>query len=277
MKNNLFVQMVYRIIMLCVSAFAVIFTLHIFYVGDNPHDASWYIFTQFTVISNWLVFASTLITVIENIKRVYAGERYGFINKAKVLRYTATLMIIVTFIIYTCVLGKPWTANFWLSLDNLTYHVIMPVLFGVDFFLFTEHKTLTLVDFAKTLITPSVYFCFVMILGACIPGFKYPYFFFDPARSGYGTVFLWLLLLAGSYTFLSIMLWLYDKLVKIDGKWKLDFSEVGKKRKKAVAAAEQTEQPLAENAEANDSSVADTATTDKDEAIQEADTPENKE
>ncbi|MDE7301466.1 MAG: hypothetical protein K2N47_04770, partial [Clostridia bacterium] len=49
-------------------------------------------------------------------------------------------------------------------------------------------------------------------------------------------VILWVFILVVVVTVLGYLMWLYDKIVKVDGKWKLDFSPL--KKKKAVAVEE---------------------------------------
>lgn len=249
MKNNLLVQMIYRIVMCCVSALAVLLTFHIFYVGDSPHDINWYILTMYTHISNYFVFAVSVIITVDNVRRVKAGEREGHNKKVRSLKFMTTVMILVTFLIYSILLGKPYTLDFWRRLDNLAYHVFAPLLFILDFFLFDEHRTVSVFDPLKSLIIPLVYVAYILILGACVPDFKYPYFFLDVNKLGYGGVILWVFILVVVFTVLGYLMWLYDKIVKVNGKWKLDFSPLKKKKSVAVETVAVEESAPAETSE----------------------------
>ena len=82
-----------------------------------------------------------------------------------------------------------------------------------------------------SLVIPLVYVGYIFVLGLVIPDFEYPYFFLDVRSIGYGGVLAWVLILLVVFVVLAYLMWLYDKLVKRDGKWKLDFSPLPKKEK----------------------------------------------
>ncbi len=243
MKNtnrlkNLTTQMIYRIILCCVSALAVLLTFGLFYVGEGPEDLTWEFLKYYTNISNYFVFAVSVIVLADTVKRVYAGEKYGANRKIHNFKFMTTIMILVTFLVYSILLGKPFTVDFWRKLGNLSYHVFAPILFILDYFLFEEKKTVSIFAPLLSVIIPLVYVCYVLILGAAIPDFKYPYFFLDVNEKGYGGVAVWVVILVVVFIALGYILWLYNRLVKEDGKIKFDFKNILwlKTPAKAVAA-----------------------------------------
>ncbi len=231
MNNNLMTQMIYRIVLCCVSALAVLLSLRVFYVGIGPEELSWEFLKYYTNLSNYFVFAVSVIVLADNVKRVKKGERTGHNNKIRVFKFMTTIMIMVTFLVYLILLGKPFTADFWRNAGNLSYHVFAPVLFILDFFLFDEHRSINVFAPLYSVIIPLVYVAYVFVLGACIPGFEYPYFFLDVNELGYGGVVMWVAILLAVFLVLGYLMWLYDKLVKVNGKWKLDFSPLAKRGK----------------------------------------------
>ena len=74
MIKNLTVQMIYRIILCCVSALAVLLTFGIFYAGEGPSDLTWEFLKYYTNISNYFVFAVSVIVLADNVKSLFAGE-----------------------------------------------------------------------------------------------------------------------------------------------------------------------------------------------------------
>ncbi|MCD7729375.1 MAG: Pr6Pr family membrane protein [Clostridia bacterium] len=234
MINNLLTQMIYRIILCCVSALAVLLTFNIFYVGQGANDLTWEFLKFYTNISNYFVFAVSVIVLADTVKRVRNGEKYGYVTKVKTLKFMVTVMILVTFLVYAILLGDPISVNFWRNIGNLSYHVFAPVLFILDYFLFDEHKTHSVFAPLYSLIIPLIYVGYIFILGAAIDNFEYPYFFLDVNDLGYGGVMVWVLILLVVFTVLGYLMWLYNRLVKVDGKWKLDFSGIRKAKVNAV-------------------------------------------
>lgn len=225
-RRNLVTQMIYRIVLCCVSAVAVVLTFGIFYVGQGPKDLTWEFLKFYTNLSNYFVFAVSVIVLADNVKRVKAGEKEGYNRKVRTLKFMTTVMILVTFLVYLILLGKPFTADFWRNFGNLSYHVFAPILFILDYFLFEEKKSVSVFAPLLSLIIPLAYVCYTFILGAAIDGFEYPYFFLNVNKLGYGGVIVWVVILVAVFTVLGYLLWLYNRIVKVDGKIKVDFKNL---------------------------------------------------
>lgn len=225
MNNNLLTQMIFRIVLCCASALAMLFTFNLVYVGQGPFEPTWETFKYYTCISNYFVFVVSVIVLADNVRRVRAGEKYGFNRRIRLLKFMTTVMILVTFLVVLVLLGNPFSVGFWRDLGNLSYHVIAPALFLLDFFLFDEHKTVSVFAPLLSTVLPLVYVAYIFLLGAVVPDFVYPYFFLDVNAIGYGGVAVWILILLAVFLALGYLMWLYDKLVRVNGKWKLDFSK----------------------------------------------------
>ena len=224
--KNLLTQMIYRIILCCVSGLAVILTFGIFYVGQGPNDLTWEFLKYYTNLSNYFVFAVSVIVLADNVKRVYNGEREGYNQKIRTLKFMTTVMILVTFLVYLILLGKPFTTDFWRNLGNISYHVFAPILFILDYFLFEEKKSVSVFAPLLSVIIPLIYVCYVFILGAAIKNFEYPYFFLDVNDLGYGGVIGWVAILVVVFTVLGYLLWLYNRATIENGKLKFDFKNI---------------------------------------------------
>ena len=240
MKDKLFNQMIYRIILCCVAGLATLLTFRFFhnvYVDSKDPKWLWVATTEgltweflkyYTNISNWFVFGVSVVVLNDTVKRVRAGETHGHNRVIPALKFMTTVMIFVTFLVYNTMLEGFYTLRYWRNLYSLTCHVAAPLLFIFDFFLFDEHHTVKWYYPLLSLIIPLVYCAYILILGACIKDFKYPYFFLDVNKYGYGIVMLFILALTAGFTLFAYLFWLYDKLEKVDGKWKIVIKKGGK-------------------------------------------------
>ena len=176
--------MIYRIILCCVSALAVLLTFGVFYAGKDADSLTfasptWEFLKYYTNLSNYFVFGVSVVVLADNVKRVFAGEKEGYNKKIRTFKFMTTVMILVTFLVYLILLGDPFSAAFWRNIGNLSYHFFAPILFILDYFLFEEKKTISVFAPLYSLVIPLVYVCYVFILGAAVPNFEYPYFFLD--------------------------------------------------------------------------------------------------
>lgn len=236
--------MIYRIVTCCVSALAVLLTFGVFYVGQGANGLTWEFLKYYTNISNYFVFAVSVVVLADTVKRVYAGERFGYNRKILNLKFMTTVMILVTFLVYATLLGEPFTADFWQNLGNLSYHVFAPLLFIIDYFLFEEKKSVSVFAPLLSLIIPLVYVCYVFILGAAIKNFEYPYFFLDVNDLGYGGVMVWVVILVLIFTVLGYLLWLYNRITIENGKLKIDFKNIVWLKKPAERLPADESQPV---------------------------------
>ena len=101
MNKNLLTQMIYRIILCCVSGLAVILTFGIFYAGKGPSDLTWEFLKYYTNLSNYFVFAVSVVVLADTVKRVKEKEKEGYNRKIRNFKFITTVMILVTFLVYS--------------------------------------------------------------------------------------------------------------------------------------------------------------------------------
>ncbi len=243
MCDNLITQTIYRVIFCVISAFAVVLSLGFFSVGGADHFTISHDFWQYyTNLSNYYCFGIGVAVCASTVDKVRRGERRGYNTCAPTLKFCGVVMILVTFLVYISLLGKVWQPNFWNNIGNLCYHVIAPLLFIFDFLLFDKHKSIKILDPLKATIMPLLYVAYILIYGAVCRAvgarFEYPYFFLNvdgitysgekiaDDAIGYGGVAVWVVILFFVFAALGYLLFVYDKLVKSYGRWKLDFKDV---------------------------------------------------
>lgn len=248
MRKNLVVQLIYRVVACVVSAFASLLSLGVFYISKNGGNVfSWNFLKYYTNISNYFVLVVEAIILAETVKRVCLGEREGYAKKLTTFRFMTVIMISVTFLVVIFLLKSPLTADYWLDVGNMSYHFLAPLLFILDYILFAEKRTVTVLAPLYSLIIPLIYVGYVFVLGAAIPNFEYPYFFLNVSKIGYGGVIAWVAILLAVFVALGYLLWLWNRISITDGKLHADFSDPLCKKQKRKIAAGSEEPETAEN------------------------------
>ena len=226
MKNSLVTKVIYRSVFCTVSLFSILLMTEFFSVGGS--DTATFtkdLFYYYTNLSNFLCFGVMIVCLRDDAKQLRSGKLYGY-NRSSILKYlkfSATIIISITFIAYGLLLGEPLTLKFWNNIANLGYHVVCPVLFILDSILFDEHKSVGILDALLATVLPIIYVVVIEIMGAQTG--RYPYFFLDMGELGLGGLMMWIGILLSLFLVIGYGLFFYDKLVRINGKWKFDFSD----------------------------------------------------
>lgn len=224
MKNSLVSKLIYRTVFCAVSFVSILLMTEFFSVGGSETlTFTKDLFYYYTNLSNFLCFGIMLACLIDDAKQLRSGKLFGF-NRNPVLKYmkfSATIIISITFIAYGLLLGEPLTLKFWNNIANLGYHVVCPILFILDTLLFDEHKSIGILYTLLATVLPTIYVVVIELLGA--KSGRYPYFFLDMGELGFGGLMMWIGILLALFLFIGYALFFYDKLVKVNGKWKLDF------------------------------------------------------
>lgn len=230
--DDLLTQTIYRVIFVTISALACVLTFGFFdkVTGSSEFTISHTFWQYYTNLSNYYCFGIGVAVCASTVKKLKRGERRGTNTCCPKLKFCGVVMIMVTFFVYLILLGDVTNINFWNAIGNLSYHVICPLMFIADFLIFDEHRSLSVLDPVKTLVMPLIYVAYILIYGAICRAvgadFSYPYFFLNVDNLGYGGVIKWVLLLLVIFLAAGYVLFVYDKLVKENGRWKLDFRNV---------------------------------------------------
>ncbi len=227
MNNNRIASLVYRSILVTFSFIGIFLSSQILEGKFNTH-----LFVYYTHLSNIMCFIVMLLILIYNVKKVLAGEVVGHNDYIKRVKGAATIAILITGVVYHFLLGDPSEPDFF-TLQNLIVHYIVPIMFVLDWIIFDSKKTYSIIDPLTWLAVPGVYFVYAMIRGAIVGpnnNLQYAYFFIDVNIYGYGGVMLWAIGLAAAFLVVGYLMFLYDRLIKVDGKFKLDFTKNTEKK-----------------------------------------------
>ena len=144
MGKDLVTQLIYRVVLCVVSAFACLLSLGVFYIGTNGgNEFSWEFLKYYTNISNYFVLAVSVMVLADTVKRVRRGETEGHTEKLRTFKFMTVIMILVTFLVVIFLLQSPLQADYWRNVGNMSYHFLAPLLFILDYIFFDEKRTLS--------------------------------------------------------------------------------------------------------------------------------------
>lgn len=180
----------------------------------------WDFYIHFTNLSNYLCLSILIAELVSVIKK----SDNSYIKIAPRLKFVGLLAILLTFFVYNIMLAPTKTMQTNFSIFSISLHVIMPVLYVVDWILFYERKTNWKYPLFSV-IFPLIYVSFVFIHAACfkfnvnILNFAgtgphiYPYFFLNVDQMGVGGVIKWILILAVAFIVIGYIMYGVDKLI----------------------------------------------------------------
>lgn len=213
MRNNKIFQLIYRAVLLIICFIGILDCFNLLFDTRINLDALVY----YTTLSNIFCFVITLLVLINDYKKIKNGIIFGSNNKYVKLKYNASIIILITFIIYNFVLVNNMFSPGWNYIGNLSKHILTPILFILDFLLFDQYSNLKIKDVFASLIIPILYVAFIIIRGLILPsdfpGTIYPYFFLNYKEIGVDGVFKWLLLLTISYFIIALISFVFVKKV----------------------------------------------------------------
>ena len=179
------------------------------------------VFFFFTVQSNIFIMLMALIFLVNEVAVLIIKK--SFINQVLLhIKYTATVAITITFLVFFTMLAPLMGVDYLLSFKNYSLHAIVPILALVDFFLFDKDIQLTYKSSLLATIPPVCYVVFVYV-GAIFKiqyakNLYYPYFFLNIDTNGFffekGTMGIipWIIILLGFIIGLGCLYCLFMKL-----------------------------------------------------------------
>ena len=189
-------------------------------VGVFDGAFRWDFYIHFTNLSNYLCLGILIAELIGVIKK----SENSYIKTAPCLKFIGLLAILLTFFVYNIMLAPTKSMQINFSIFSISLHVIMPVLYVVDWILFYDRKA-TWIYPLISVVFPLIYVAFVFIHAACfkfnanIINFAgtgphiYPYFFLNVDQIGFGGVAKWILILAVAFIVLGYIMFGVDKLI----------------------------------------------------------------
>ena len=193
-------------------------------IFDNINMIRWDFYVHFTNLSNFLCIGVMLAALIQTAKK----KDDSYVTAAPILKFIGMLGILLTFLVFNIMLagaeGRDPQAN-W-RIGSLCFHVVLPVLYIADWFLFRERGKCKWYYPLVSIGFPVAYVIFLLIQ-AIILKFDssilipttttpliYPYFFVNLDTQGVSGVLMWIGILAVAFAAAGFAFFGLDRLGK---------------------------------------------------------------
>lgn len=224
MIKNKTAQLIYQTVYCTLGLVGCIACLGIF---DDINTFRWDFYVYFTNLSNFLCLGVMVTALIQTIRK----KEDDFVTALPLLKFIGMLGIVLTFLVFNLLLagaeGRDPQLN-W-RIGSICFHVILPIMYVADWFLFYERKKCTWRYPVASIIFPLSYAIFLLI-HAVILGFNtsiltptgstliYPYFFVNLETQGVPGVLMWIAILSVAFVAMGFMFFGLDKLSKKNSK-----------------------------------------------------------
>ena len=219
MIKNRTTQLIYQTIYCTLGLVGIIASLGIF---DDFRNIRWDFYVHFTNISNFLCIGVMLASLIQTAKK----KEDSYVSTAPMLKFIGMLGILLTFLVFNIMLagaeGRDPQLN-W-RIGSLTFHVILPIMYIADWFLFYERKQTKWYYPVASIAFPLGYVFFLLIQAVIlkfdssilIPTTStpliYPYFFVNLDTQGVPGVLMWIGILSAAFVAVGFAFFGIDKL-----------------------------------------------------------------
>ena len=214
-------QLIYQTVYVTLGFVGLVASLGIF---DNMHLIRWDFYVHFTNISNFLCVGVMITALIQTVKK----KEDSFVSAAPLLKFIGMLGILLTFLVFNIMLagaeGRDPQAN-W-RVGSLIFHVILPIMYIADWFLFYERKKCKWYYPIASIAFPFAYVIFLLIQALILKfdssilipttttPLVYPYFFVNLDTQGVGGVLIWIGILSVAFVAVGYLLFGLDRLQK---------------------------------------------------------------
>ncbi|MBR5309653.1 MAG: Pr6Pr family membrane protein [Oscillospiraceae bacterium] len=221
MIKNRTAQLIFETVYCTLGLVGCVASLGIF---DDITMIRWDFYVHFTNISNFLCIGVMLAALIQTAKK----KEDSFVTVAPMLKFIGMLGILLTFLVFNIMLagaeGRDPQLN-W-RIGSLAFHVVLPILYIADWFLFYERKKCKWYYPIASIGFPLGYVVFILIqavimkfdTSVLIPGTTtpliYPYFFVNLETQGVGGVLRWIFILLVAFIAVGYIFFGIDKFGK---------------------------------------------------------------
>ena len=221
MIKNRTTQLLFQTIYCTLGFVGCVASLGIF---DNIRMIRWDCYVHFTNISNYFCLAVMLAGLIQTARK----KEDSYVSAVPMLKFIGMLGILLTFLVFNIMLagaeGRDPQAN-W-RVNSLCFHVVLPVMYIADWFLFYERKNAKWYYPIASIAFPLIYVIFLLIqaiilkfdTSILIPTTTtpliYPYFFVNLDTQGVFGVLMWIGILAAAFTAVGYLFYGLDRLGK---------------------------------------------------------------
>ena len=221
MIKNRTAQLIFQTIYCTLGLVGFVACLGIF---DNINMIRWDFYVHFTNISNFLCIGVMFAALIQTAKK----KEDSYVSAAPLLKFIGVLGILLTFLVFNIMLagaeGRDPQLN-W-RIGSLCFHVVLPILYIADWFLFYERKQTKWYYPIASIAFPLAYAIFLLIQAVILKfdssilipttttPLIYPYFFVNLDTQGVSGVLMWIGILAAGFVAVGFGFFGLDRLGK---------------------------------------------------------------
>lgn len=197
-------------------------------IFDNIDMIRWDFYVHFTNLSNFLCIGVMITALVQTAKK----KDDSYVTAVPMLKFIGMLGILLTFLVFNIMLAGARDAQLNWRVGSLVFHVVLPILYIADWFLFYERKqskwyypiasTAFPVAYVVGLLIQAIILGFdssILVPGSTTP-LIYPYFFVNLDTQGVGGVLLWILILMAAFVAVGYGFYGLDRLERRKGKKK---------------------------------------------------------
>ena len=182
-------------------------------IFDDISTIRWDFYVHFTNISNFLCIGVMLAALIQTVKK----KEDSYVTTAPILKFVGMLGILLTFFVFNIMLAGDRDPQLNWRIGSLTFHVVLPVMYIADWFLFYERRQCKWYYPVASTAFPLAYIVFLLIQ-AIILKFDssilipttttpliYPYFFVNLETQGVFGVLTWIGVLLAAFVVVGFL------------------------------------------------------------------------
>ena len=216
MRTNRTAQLIYQSFYCALGLVAIVASFGIF---DDYTMFRWDFYVHFTNLSNYFCIAIMAAQLIQTARK----KEDSYVTVAPLFKFIGVLAILLTFVVFNALLAGDRDPQLNWRVGSLLCHVLLPIMFVGDWFLFREHGKVKWYYPIASAGFPLAYMTFIFIQAAIlkfdtsilIPGTNtpliYPYFFVNLETQGVGGVAKWALILFVAFMAVGFVFYGIDK------------------------------------------------------------------
>ena len=216
MIKNRTIQIIFQTVFCTIAFIGCIASFGIF---DDINNFRWDFYIYFTNLSNFLCFGVMFLALVQTIKR----KEDGFVSTTPLLKFIGMLGIVLTFLVFNFMLAGDRDPQLNWRIGSLTFHVVLPIMYVADWFLFYERKKCKWYYPIASIAFPLLYAIFLLIHAAILrfdtsiltptgATLIYPYFFVNLDKLGIPGVLMWIGILSVAFVLMGFIFFGFDKI-----------------------------------------------------------------
>ena len=218
MKTNRTAQLIYQSFYCALGLVGIVASFGIF---DDYTMFRWDFYVHFTNLSNYFCIGIMAAQLVQTAKK----KEDSYVTAVPLLKFIGVLAILLTFVVFNALLAGDRDPQLNWRVGSLLAHVVLPIMFVGDWFLFRERGTVKWYYPIASAGFPLAYMAFIFVQAALlkfdtsilIPGTTtpliYPYFFVNLETQGVAGVAKWAVVLLAAFTIVGFVFYGIDKIL----------------------------------------------------------------